>query len=118
MIEELRRREVVAPLSVTRQEARNYYEDHEPLFVESDEYILVEVLVDTEEEARALRHQIDAGMTISALAQEYTQRADAKEGAASCTWATMSDWPCRSFIKPCRKRKGTHCWPRASERWL
>jgi parvulin-like peptidyl-prolyl isomerase len=81
LIEELRRREVVEPLSVTRQEARNYYQDHEALFVESDEYVLVEVLVDTEEEARALRQQIDAGMTISALAQEYTQRADAKEEA-------------------------------------
>ena len=81
LIEELRRREVVEPLSVTRQEARNYYQDHEALFVESDEYILVEVLVDTEEEAHALRQQIDAGMTISALAQEYTQRADAKEEA-------------------------------------
>ena len=81
LIEELRKREVVDPLSVTRQEVRNYYEDHEALFVESDEYILVEVLVDTEEEARALRQQIDAGMTISALAQEYTQRANAKEEA-------------------------------------
>jgi len=81
LIEELRRREVVEPLSVTRQEARNYYQDHEALFVESDEYILVEVLVDTEEEAHALRQQIDEGMTISSLAQEYTQRADAKEEA-------------------------------------
>ena len=81
LIEELRRREVVEPLSVTRQEARNYYQDHEALFVESDEYILVEVLVDTKEEAHALRQQIDEGMTISSLAQEYTQRADAKEEA-------------------------------------
>ena len=81
LIEELRKREIVDPLLVTRQEARNYYEDHEELFMESDEYILVEVLVDEEETARALRQQLDEGETISSLAQQYTQRIDAKEEA-------------------------------------
>lgn len=81
LIEELRKREVVDSLLVTRQEARNYYEEHEELFMESDEYILVELLVDDEEKARALRRQIDEGETISSLAQQHTQRAGAKEEA-------------------------------------
>ncbi len=81
LIEELRKREIVDPLMVTRQEARNYYEKHEELFMESDEYILVEVLVDEEETARGLRQQIDQGATISSLAQQHTQRANAREEA-------------------------------------
>jgi parvulin-like peptidyl-prolyl isomerase len=83
MIEELRQREVVDKIQVSRQEARNYYEDNEAFFMESDEYILVEVLVDSEAEAVALRQQLEHGETLSSLAQQYTQRPGMKEEAGA-----------------------------------
>ncbi len=89
LIEELRRREIVDQIQVSRQEARNYYEDNEALFMEADEYILVEVLVDSEAEAVALHQQLDHGETISSLAQQYTQRTDMKEEAGALH---MSDY--------------------------
>ncbi|MGY8823692.1 MAG: peptidyl-prolyl cis-trans isomerase [Candidatus Latescibacterota bacterium] len=81
LIEELRRREVLEKAEVSRQEARNYYEDNESLFKEADGYILVEVLVKDEVEAKMLRKKIDEGETLSALAEQYTQRSGMKEEA-------------------------------------
>jgi len=81
LIEELRRREVLEKVEVSRQEARNYYEDNETLFKEADGYILVEVLVKDEVEARGLRKKLDEGETISSLAEQYTQRSGMKEEA-------------------------------------
>lgn len=81
LIEELRRREVLDKVEVSRQEARNYYEDNEELFRDSDSYILVEVLVEDEEEAHSLRKKLDEGETISSLAERYTQRPGMREEA-------------------------------------
>ena len=82
LIEELRRREVLDKVEVSRQEARNYYEDNEELFRSSDSYILVEVLVEDEAEAQALRKKLDEGEeTISSLAERYTQRSGMREEA-------------------------------------
>ncbi len=81
LIEELRRREVLDKVEVSRQEARNYYEDNEALFRNYDSYILVEVLVKDEAEADTLRKKLDAGETISSLAEQYTQRPGMREEA-------------------------------------
>lgn len=82
IIEELRRREVVSKVSVVSQEARDYYESNSALFTENDSFILVEVLLDSQEEAEKLKSDIASGdQTLSSLAESSTQRAGAREEA-------------------------------------
>ena len=81
MIKWLRQREIVDKAVVDREEARDYYDDNPGLFRATGEYILTEVLVETEEQASVLRKQIGSGETISSLAQKHTLDPDMREEA-------------------------------------
>ena len=57
----------------------DFYDDNEELFREPAQYIVVEVLVETEVEAVGLLRAIEQGATIGMLAQKHTIRPDMKK---------------------------------------
>ena len=79
MIKQLREEEVIDQSAATREEARDFYEDHEDLFREPAQYIVVEVLVETEVEAAGLLRAIERGATLGMLAQKHTIRPGMQE---------------------------------------
>lgn len=82
MIKELRQREIIDKVQPDREDARDFYEDNEQLFRTKDEYILVEVMVETAAAATQLRQQIDRGEeSLSSLAEQYTPQADTRDEA-------------------------------------
>ena len=78
-IQELRRREVVAPARVSRDEAREFYEEHQGAFLRSMEAYIVEVLVATEAEAEKVLGKVTAGRALAGLAEELSRRDGARE---------------------------------------
>ena len=65
---------------VSEEEAREFYQAREDLFRKSDEFDLIEVLVDTEEEAITLRTKIEnEGQSLIDLAQQHTIRTGSQE---------------------------------------
>lgn len=79
MIKQLRQEKVVDQAEASLAEARDFYEDNEDLFREPAQYIVVEVLVETEVEAVGLLRAIDQGATLGILAQKHTIRPDMQE---------------------------------------
>ena len=79
MIKQLRQEEVVDQSEASLEEARDFYEDNEDLFRESAQYIVVEVLVETEVEAVGLLRAIEQGATLGMLAQMHTIRQGMQE---------------------------------------
>ena len=79
MIKQLRQEEVVDQSEASLEEARDFYEDNEDLFREPAQYIVVEVLVETEVEAIGLLRAIEQGATLGMLAQKHTIRPDMRE---------------------------------------
>lgn len=79
MIKQLRAEEIIDQSEASREEARDFYENNKELFREPAQYIVVEVLVETEVEAAGLLRAIEQGATLGTLAQEYTIRRDMKE---------------------------------------
>ena len=75
LAEELLERAVKRPVSVTREEAEAYFEEH-PEFFRGSEIIRVrEILVETEAEARDLLRRLRDGADFPTLASEHTLRA-------------------------------------------
>ena len=74
MIKQLRREAVMDQSEASEEEARDFYENNEELFREPAQYIVVEVLVETEAEAVGLRRAISRGATLGMLAQKHTIR--------------------------------------------
>ena len=79
MIKQLRQEEVIDQSEASQEEARDFYDDNEELFREPAQYIVVEVLVETEVEAAGLLHAITQGATLGMLAQKHTIRPDMKK---------------------------------------
>ena len=79
MIKQLRQEEVVDQSEARLEEARDFYEDNEDLFREPAQYIVVEVLVETEVEAVGLLRAIEQGATLGMLAQKHTTRSGMQE---------------------------------------
>ena len=79
MIKQLRQEEVIDQSEASQEEARDFYDDNEELFREPAQYIVVEVLVETEVEATGLLHAITQGATLGMLAQKHTIRPDMKK---------------------------------------
>lgn len=78
MIKQLRQEEIVDKAEASREEARDFYQDNEDLFREPAEYILVEVLVETEAETPGLLKAVEQGATLADLAHRHTTRPDKK----------------------------------------
>ena len=79
MIKQLRQEEVIDQSEASQEEARDFYDDNEELFREPAQYIVVEVLVETEVEAAGLLRAIAQGATLGMLAQKHTIRPDMKK---------------------------------------
>ena len=79
MIKQLRQEEVIDLAEASLEEARDFYEDNEDLFREPAQYIVVEVLVETEVEAVGLLRAIEQGATLGMLAQKHTIRQGMRE---------------------------------------
>ena len=79
MIKQLRQEEVIDQSEASQEEARDFYDDNEELFREPAQYIVVEVLVETEVEAAGLLRAIAQGATLGMLAQKHTIRPGMKK---------------------------------------
>lgn len=79
LIEVLREREVEQQVDVGQEALRAYYESHQARFME-DEYVQVlEILVDTREEAEKLARRIREGADMEDLAARHSIREKARE---------------------------------------
>ena len=79
MIKQLRQEEVIDQSEASQEEARDFYDDNEELFREPAQYIVVEVLVETEVEAAGLLRAIAQGATLGMLAPKHTIRPGMKK---------------------------------------
>ena len=78
VLSQLRQQKVVASIAIAPEAVRRYYDEQPQRFHRRDQIDVAEVLVETEEEARAIRRQIEAGAAIAAIAQERSQRRGAR----------------------------------------
>ena len=78
VLSQLRQQKVVASIAIAPEAVRRYYDEQTQRFHRRDQIDVAEVLVETEEEARAIRRQIEAGAAIAAIAQERSQRRGAR----------------------------------------
>ncbi|MYA21806.1 MAG: hypothetical protein F4Z30_03015, partial [Gemmatimonadetes bacterium] len=78
VLSQLRQRKVVASITIAPEAMRRYYDEQTQRFHRRDQIDVAEVLVETEEEALALRRQIEAGADIAALAQKRSKRRGAQ----------------------------------------
>ena len=80
MVRQVRKDEVLNKVVVSEEEARKFYQSREDLFRKSDEFDLIEVLVDSEEKARALLAELEReGKTLIDLARQHTIRTGSQE---------------------------------------
>ena len=95
VVEQLRQREVLDKVVVSEAEVRKFYEEHSEFFRQSQEFYLVEVLVETAEEADALRQRLDSGEELHALAAGHTIRpgAAADSGMVHLHGRDRYRWP-------------------------
>ena len=78
VISQLRQQKVVASIAIAPEAVRRYYDEQTERFYGRDQIDVAEVLVETEEEALAVRGQIEAGADIAALAQQRSKRRGAQ----------------------------------------
>ncbi len=78
VLSQLRQQKVVASIAIAPEAVRRYYDEQTQRFHRRDQIDVAEVLVETEEEARAIRRQIETGAAIAAIAQERSQRRGAR----------------------------------------
>ena len=80
MVRQVRKEEVEDKAAVSEEEAEEFYQSHEDLFRKSDQFDLIEVLVETQEKARDLLATLERGdATLLDLAQEHTIRTESQE---------------------------------------
>ena len=78
-LEQLRRQEVLDKVVVSDAEVLQVYEEHGEAFRQSQEFYLIEVLVETREEADALRVRLEGGEHLHTLAIGHSIRPGAAE---------------------------------------
>ena len=78
VISQLRQQKVVAAIAIAPEAVRRYYDEQPERFYGRDQIDVAEVLVATEEEALAVRRQIEAGAAIAAIAAKRSTRRGAQ----------------------------------------
>ena len=78
VLSQLRQQKVVASITIAPEAVRRYYDEQTERFRRRDQIDVAEVLVETEEEALAVRRQVEAGADLTALAQERSKRRGAR----------------------------------------
>ena len=104
MLSALRRREVDQYVSVTEEEARDFYDAHPEKFARPEVTTIVEILVASDSLAQRLGDELRAGGDAAELAKSVTPGA-----RAACTTAARCSsmliprgcFPC--YLLPCRK---------------
>ncbi len=89
------RRDVVDGFFASREEARELYDRHPNLFRPLESIGVQEILVRTEEEALALREEVERGGDLGALAAEHTLR---RRGKANEGEFHLHPWEKQQFI--------------------
>ncbi len=89
------RRDVVDGVFASREEARELYDRHPNLFRPLESIGVQEILVRTEEEALALREEVERGGDLGALAAEHTLR---RRGKANEGEFHLHPWEKQQFI--------------------
>ena len=80
MVRQVRKEEVEDKAVVSEEEAKEFYRSHEDLFRKSDQFDLIEVLVETQEKAQDLLATLERGdATLLDLAREHTIRTESQE---------------------------------------
>ena len=80
MVRQVRKEEVEDKAVVSEEEAKEFYRSHEDSFRKSDQFDLIEVLVETEEKAQDLLATLERGdATLLDLAREHTIRTESQE---------------------------------------
>ena len=79
LIVELRASVLEGRLEVSRDEARQYFEDHAAVFADPELIVMDEILVATEEEALGLRKQIEKGAAFAELAARSERALDHRD---------------------------------------
>lgn len=89
------RREVVDDVFASREEARAFYDRHPHLFRPLESIGVQEILLRTEEEALALREEVERGGDLGALATEHTLR---RRGRANQGEFHLHPWEKQQFV--------------------
>ena len=89
------RRDVVDGVFASREEARAFYDRHLDLFRPLESIGVQEILLRTEEEALALREQVERGGDLGALAAEHTLR---RRGKAQQGEFHLHPWEKQQFV--------------------
>ena len=89
------RRDVVDGVFASREEARAFYDRHPDLFRPLESITVQEVLLRTEEEALALREQVERGGNLGTLAAEQTLR---RRGRANQGEFHLHPWEKQQFV--------------------
>ena len=89
------RRDVVDGVFASREEAQAFYDRHPNLFRPLESIGVQEILVRTEEEALALREEVERGGDLSALAAEHTLR---RRGKANQGEFHLHPWEKQQFV--------------------
>ena len=91
VLSQLRHQKVVASITIAPEAVRRYYDEQTQRFYHRDQIDVAEVLVETKEEALAVRQQIEAGTDIAAVAQERSKRRGARAGGGVLPMEKTSD---------------------------
>jgi len=75
-ITELRRLVLAEAPTLTSDDVQQFYKDYSDLFRESDDILIVEALLETEEDAAAVLADAEAGQDLMVLARERTTRTE------------------------------------------
>ena len=89
------RRDVVDGVFASREEAQAFYDRHSNLFRPLESIGVQEILVRTEEEALALREEVERGGDLGALAAEHTLR---RRGKANQGEFHLHPWEKQQFV--------------------
>lgn len=89
------RRDVVDGVFASREEAQAFYDRHPNLFRPLESIGVQEILVRTEEEALALREEVELGGDLGALAAEHTLR---RRGKANEGEFHLHPWEKQQFV--------------------
>ena len=89
------RRDVVDGVFASREEAQEFYDRHPNLFRPLESIGVQEILVRTEEEALALREEVERGGDLGALAAEHTLR---RRGKAQQGEFHLHPWEKQQFV--------------------
>ena len=89
------RRDVVDGVFASRQEAQAFYDRHPDLFRPLESISVQEILLRTEEEALALREEVERGRDLGALAAEHTLR---RRGRANQGEFHLHPWEKQQFV--------------------